>query len=158
MRYYIKHYTTKTVIDWMSLGHVGLLWSNNFFHVSLLNYSLIHLASLTNHLINLKSLNCEHVFFMFSSKLSTNQLFCGQYFSHLVFVHKNMFLPVKYSAQPHSHHDVPLSLVLCVFLLAQQHMFGCSVFFQSELHRPTSLLLPAITLKCRLEQALVTTC
>lgn len=119
MRYYIKHYTTKTVIDWMSLGHVGLLWSNNFFHVSLLNYSLIHLASLTNHLINLKSLNCEHVFFMFSSKLSTNQLFCGQYFSHLVFVHKNMFLPVKYSAQPHSHHDVPLSLVLCVFLLAQ---------------------------------------
>lgn len=32
------------------------------------------------------------------------------------------------------------------------------MFFQLELHRPTSLLLPAIRLKCRLVQALVTTC
>lgn len=99
------------------------------------------------------------VFFFFQCWAANYLLmFGGLYFSDLVFAHHSTLLPCS---SVNIHHNVPVSVVLCMFLLAflaQQHVFGCNVFSQSELHRPTSLLLPAIAQKCRLEQALVTTC
>ena len=97
-------------------------------------------------------------FFMCSSKLSTIQLiFCRQNVSN--FTHKNTCCSSVNIQLSHTGSMMFLCLLLCMYpcwpIWAEQHVFGCSVFFQSELHKPTSLLLPAITLKCRLEQALV---
>lgn len=120
-----------------------------------LNYSPIPSSSLTNHLIHLLNfLNHVHVF----SCWAANDLQMSSCSAASIFLTRtcSILLFSTYSA-------IMMFLSLyCVYscwpIWAQQHVFGCSMFSQSELHRPTSLLLPAIGLKCRLVQALLTTC
>lgn len=71
----------------------------------------------------------------------------------------NMLLPVQLSCTALIMF-LSLSCTVCIPAGPSEPSSTClaAVFSQSELYRPTSLLLPAIALKCRLEQALVITC
>lgn len=128
--------------------------------MSWLTYSLIPSSSSTNHLDPFKLSKLSACFFMFSSKLSTNQfIFCSQYFYHLVWLVWTCYslFFIKYSAQPHYHHDVCLWVVLCIPASPSELSSTClaAVCF---LCLSSTDPLPCCCLKCRLQQALVTRC